>query len=272
MSPSTITPSTGPPASLFAHARAPAKPVVAPEVETSTSVLRSSRALSTRASSSSAAVPDRSARPGPSRWASRTMRRSDCPGRVAITVVRSPPRLGVTVRRTVNGARSPASSGALKACSTRSAMRSSSDDPAVRSGKAFARPLSDCGSGFSALPNARSLENASVGSVLRAGSGRSASANAATNSATSAGRKAVRYTRASSTSVEVIGRPPSILALHRSWQTEPQESCSSTTSSRSRHSSPSRCSATATRSCRRQTAPRRWRASTSRSSTSSCST
>src|SRR4051795_1887049 len=82
-------------------------------------------------------------------------------------------------------------------------MRLSSADPAVRSGKAFARPLSDCGSGLSALPNARSLEKTSVGNELRAGSGRSASANAATNSATSAGRKAVRYTRASSTSVEV---------------------------------------------------------------------
>ena len=47
MSPSTITASTGlapwASAASRAHARAPAKPVVAPEVETSTSVLRSSR-------------------------------------------------------------------------------------------------------------------------------------------------------------------------------------------------------------------------------------
>ena len=47
MSPSTSTASIGlaerPAAASRAHARAPAKPVVAPEVETSTSVLRSSR-------------------------------------------------------------------------------------------------------------------------------------------------------------------------------------------------------------------------------------
>ena len=47
MSPSTITASTGlapwASAASRAHARAPAKPVVAPEVETSTSVLRRSR-------------------------------------------------------------------------------------------------------------------------------------------------------------------------------------------------------------------------------------
>ena len=47
MSPSTSTASTGltspEAAASRAHARAPAKPVVAPEVDTSTSVLRSSR-------------------------------------------------------------------------------------------------------------------------------------------------------------------------------------------------------------------------------------
>ena len=64
MSPSTITASTGPPASDWAQARAPANPVVPPEVETSTSVLRSSRVLNTRASSSSAAVAESSARAG----------------------------------------------------------------------------------------------------------------------------------------------------------------------------------------------------------------
>ena len=63
-------------------------------------------------------------------------------------------------------------------------------------------PSSDCGSGVP-VPKARSALKTSVGSALRPGVGRSASANAATHSATSAGRKAVRYTRASSTSVEV---------------------------------------------------------------------
>ena len=58
MSPSTITPSTGPPASWRAHAWAPPKPCSEPEVETSTIVFSSSRDLSTRASSSSTAVPD----------------------------------------------------------------------------------------------------------------------------------------------------------------------------------------------------------------------
>jgi DNA-binding response OmpR family regulator len=48
------------------------------------------------------------------------------------------------------------------------------------------------------VPSARAPLNASVGSEERAGGGRSSSANAATNSATSAGRNAVRYTRTSS--------------------------------------------------------------------------
>ncbi len=132
MSPSTSTPSTGPPAASRAHARAPAKPVVEPEVETSTSVFRSSRPLITRASSSIAAVPERSASPGPSRCESTTIRRSDSPGRVPVTVTRSPVLEGVTVRLTVNPARSPGSSGAFSTSPTKSASRASSIEPAVR--------------------------------------------------------------------------------------------------------------------------------------------
>ena len=61
---------------------------VAPVVETSTSVLSRSRDLNTRPSSSSTAVAESSALPGASRLASTTIRRSDAPGRVAITVCR----------------------------------------------------------------------------------------------------------------------------------------------------------------------------------------
>ena len=167
MSPSTITPSTGPPAASRAQARAPAKPVVAPDVETSTSVLRSWRERRTRASSSSVAVPERSARPVPSRWASTTIRRLDSPGRSPITVTSDPSpiavRPSVTVRRTANAARSPASSGAANTCATRSASPASPAEPALRSGKAAAMPCRDCGSGVSPLPNARSALNTSEG-------------------------------------------------------------------------------------------------------------
>ena len=202
MSPSTITPSTGPPASDFAHACAPAKPCWEPEVDTSTIVLSSSRDFSTRANSSSTAVPERFASPGPSRLAMTTIRRVENPARVATTLIRSRSRATTTSRRTVNAARSPRSSGASKTCWTSCARAASPGEPAVRSGNAAAIPCSDCGSGVPE-PKARSALKTSVGNALRAGVGRSASANAATNSATSAGRKAVRYTRASSTSVEV---------------------------------------------------------------------
>ena len=96
-SPSTSTASTGPPAARSAHARAPVKPWVAPDVDTSTSVLRSSRARNRRASSSIAAVPDSSARPGrasESRCASTTIRRLDRPGRTPTTVSTSPSAAG----------------------------------------------------------------------------------------------------------------------------------------------------------------------------------
>ena len=82
-SPSTSTPSIGPGSCSEAQASAPALPPLPPDVETSTSVLRRSRPISCglpgsrascssdgarvrkmRASSSSAAVPERSASPG----------------------------------------------------------------------------------------------------------------------------------------------------------------------------------------------------------------
>ncbi len=91
MSPSTITASIGAPALRCAHRRAPALPPVPPEVETSTSVLRSSRTWKTRASSISAAVPESSGSPGTcreSRLASTTMRRLERPGRTPVTVER----------------------------------------------------------------------------------------------------------------------------------------------------------------------------------------
>ena len=83
-SPSTIAASIGSPAALSANACAPALPPLPPEVETSTSVEDRSRTLNTRASSSSAAVPDSSAsagEPRASRWAITTMRRLESPGR-----------------------------------------------------------------------------------------------------------------------------------------------------------------------------------------------
>ncbi len=86
-SPSTTTASTGPPGAR-AHAAAPAFPPLPPLVDTRTSVLRSVRPVNSRASSASAAVPDRSAVAGEyseSRWASTTMRRFETPARTPIT-------------------------------------------------------------------------------------------------------------------------------------------------------------------------------------------
>ena len=69
---------------------APVNPSVAPEVETSTSVRRSSRARNTRASSSIAAVADSSGEPGAARarrgGRRSTIRRLDSPGRTPTTV------------------------------------------------------------------------------------------------------------------------------------------------------------------------------------------
>jgi hypothetical protein len=123
--------------------------------------------LNTRPSSSSAAVPDNPARPGASRWASTTIRRLEKPVRVAITV--APERL------TVNAERSLASSGAASSFAIFSASAAS--------------PASSISCSAS---NAREPSNTSGARVERPGSGRSSSANAARNSATSAGRKAVR--------------------------------------------------------------------------------
>jgi len=201
MSPSTSTPSTGPVAAAWsAHPRAPAYPVLAPDVETSTSVLPRSRARTARASSSSAAVADSSASAslpalaGASRWASTTTRWLESPGRTPTTVSRSlasRPPPGVRRRVTAKTGRRVPGSRALSACATRSASPRSPAEPGCRSGNARASSCSElrCAE---APPKARCVLKLSEASGDPTGAGRSASEKAATNSATSAGRKAAR--------------------------------------------------------------------------------
>ncbi len=197
MSPSTSTASIGWSSAARAHARAPVKPAVAPDVETSTSVLESSRARKRRASSSSTAVPDSSARPGrpsASRWATTTTRRLDRPERTPTTVSTPAARSCVTVK-----AGRSVSSGAASVSRTRSASAASSAEPGARSGKRRPSSVSELRSALRPPPNARSPSKPCTACGEVAGDGRSSSENAATNSATSAGRKAARYTRTSST-------------------------------------------------------------------------
>ena len=154
MSPSTSTASIGWSSAARAHARAPVKPAVAPDVETSTSVLESSRARKRRASSSSTAVPDSSARPGrpsASRWATTTTRRLDRPERTPTTVSTPAARSCVTLK-----AGRSVSSGAASVSRTRSASAASSAEPGARSGKRRPSSVSELRSALRPPPNARS--------------------------------------------------------------------------------------------------------------------
>ncbi len=193
----------------LAHARAPAPPPLPPDVETSTSVLRRSRPTSCgrlgcdesdsvdgtrvrkiRASSSSAAVPDRSASPGESsasRCASTTMRRLESPGRTPTTVSSSVSPSTVRPLVRVVETWNPA---ARKTWPTRSPSAVSPLDPGRRCGNASPSCTSE--SRIVALPYARLGSNASATARVRAGDGRPASEKATTNSASRAGKNAAR--------------------------------------------------------------------------------
>ena len=125
--------------------------------------------LNTRASSSSAAVPESSASPGPSRCGEhddpparqpRPRTRSRSPGRPSWT--------GVTVRWTVNPARSPGSSGARARCATRSARRAVVGR-ARRCGPGRPRPCpaATAGAARAAEPKARAPSKASAAAAAR---------------------------------------------------------------------------------------------------------
>ena len=196
-----------PPASR-AQARAPAAPPLPPEVETSTSVLARSRPTrrldspgrtglslrerKMRASSISAAVPERSASPWvrtESRCASTTMRRADRPGRTPTTVVRS--RRPSTVRPAASE-RETRKPFVRSAVSTRPATPRSPSEPGRREGNALPSSRSESRTGARPGPNARESSKAWAASREVAGAGRFSSAKATTNSATSAGRNAAR--------------------------------------------------------------------------------
>ena len=208
-SPSTSTASILAGSAVRAHSRAPAAPPLPPEVETSTSVLRRSRPIrrglpgsavgasplgsrvrKIRASSSSAAVPDNSARPGvesASRCARSTIRRSDTPGRTPTTVssVRSPSTVAPSAR-----VRSTAKPAARSPRATRRASAASPGEPGRRRGKLS--PSSNSEPRTDGAPNARAGSNASAIVRVRSADGRPCSANATTNSAIRAGTKAAR--------------------------------------------------------------------------------
>jgi hypothetical protein len=148
-----------------------------------------------RASSSSAAVDDSSARPGrpaASREASTTIRRLETPGRTPTTVSRSAPSHSVVERVTSNAGRLVLRSRTPSVSATRSASRASPLEPAARSGKVRASSLSELRCGRAGSPKAEPESNASALSPVVVGAGRSASENAATNTAISAGRNAAR--------------------------------------------------------------------------------
>ena len=149
-----------------------------------------SRVRKIRPSSSSAAVPDNSARPGlsvASRWVRTTIRRSDSPGRTPITVsrLRSPSTVRplVVLRSTSNP--EPRSDAA-----TRSASASSPAEPGSRSGNALPSCSSEPAS--RSLPYARLGSNASATARVRTGVGRPWSEKATTKMASRAGMKAAR--------------------------------------------------------------------------------
>ena len=148
-------------------------------------------------------MPDRSATAGPagaSRWATTTTERLDRPCLAATTSSSSvPPRMespGKRTRRTPAGVVKPLETNS---CATRSASRASPAEPGRRSGNAAASPRSDARGGGSSGPKARAAWKASGARVVVRGRPGSVSENATTNSATSAGRNAARYTRWSST-------------------------------------------------------------------------
>ena len=148
-----------------------------------------------RASSSSAAVPESSARPGwprASREATTTIRRLESPGRTPTTVSRSAPSHSAVERLTSNAGRRVPRSFCSNDRATRSASRTSPREPASRSGKVRASSLSELRGGRAGSPNALPESNASADSPVVVGAGRSASEKAATNTAISAGRKAAR--------------------------------------------------------------------------------
>ena len=153
-------------------------------MEASTSVLFSVRPLNTRASSSSAAVPDRSAvagRHSASRWATTTIWRSESPARTPTTSrsVRSPTAVRAAKRR--SRTRKPASTSEVR---TRPASRSSPRLPGLREGYRWARSWSSA--------NARPPENESGGSVVVRARGAGWIENAPTMNASSAGTNPAR--------------------------------------------------------------------------------
>ncbi len=148
-----------------------------------------------RASSSSAAVEDSSARPGrpdASRDASTTIRRLEGPARTPTTVSRSSPSHSVVERVTSKAGRREPCSRVPSTSATRSASRASPSEPAARFGNVRASSLSELRRGLATSPNADAASNASALSPVVVGAGRSASENAATKTAMSAGRKAAR--------------------------------------------------------------------------------
>ncbi len=190
-SPRTNAASTGPLTSCAA-ARTPAKPPLPPETDTSVIVFLSSRSANRRASSSRTAVPDSSAAapsPAESRCATTRSVRADRPSRLAMTVSRSasPSIVGSVVLKRLTSAKPVAS----RRAATRSASAVSCALPGRRLGKRSAKSRM--------VVNARCVSNASVAWVVVLPRGTSSSEKASTSAATSAGRKAARYTRWSNT-------------------------------------------------------------------------
>ena len=185
--------------------RAPAAPPLPPLVETSVSVRSVWRPPKTRASSSSAAVPDSSASaglPAASRCATTTI---PGPGRARAAWRRRVSRSRVAVDRARRGSvrtrdrrcspSAPASGAERRAGSARSTLRRQARRrprcPGRRSGNCAASPWS--------VANALAPSKASGASVVWTGRGRSTSENAATTSASRSGANAARYNRGSST-------------------------------------------------------------------------
>ena len=142
-----------------------------------------SRTLNTRASSSSAAVPDSSAsagEPRASRCAITTIRRLDSPGRTPTTVSSS---AVPSIVRPVSVLRLTRKPPARNSSATRSASARSASEPAGRSGTPR-RVLHR-------VERARPVNPAGANGVVTA-AGRSASEKAAMNSATTAGANAAR--------------------------------------------------------------------------------
>src|SRR5439155_20784380 len=205
-SPSTIAASNDA-LSWAANSAAPASPPLPPLVDTSTIVRWVSRAANTRASSSSAAVPDSSARalgPAASRWARiATGAALVAPGRSAITVlsVRWPSIVcALKLRlRTVKPppAVPPTPSRSRATCA---ASRRSPRLPGRLCGYSLASVFISA--------NARAPSNASGASEEVSGCGREANDRAAIARAKGIGSKAARYRRPLSTSQKIVSAQP----------------------------------------------------------------